>query len=291
MNASAPCGIAVDVNDKVAGEMVTAAALPTYFIPHGGGPWPFIALPADQRSEHEKLAAFLRGLIADVGRVPSAILVISGHWEERRPTVLQRATNGMLYDYTGFPPDTYELQYPAPGSPQLAARVVELLGRGMPSETETQRGLDHGAFVPLMLIAPEANIPVVQLSLVADLDPEIHLAMGRALAALRREDVLILGSGMSYHNMREFFAPTGNGEARGSQRFDSWLTQAVTSDPYARAELLTQWQNGYDARLAQPREEHLLPLMVAAGAAENDPGRRVFSGKLFNAHVSGYRFG
>jgi aromatic ring-opening dioxygenase catalytic subunit (LigB family) len=91
--------------------------------------------------------------------------------------------------------------------------------------------------------------------------------------------------------MREFFRPTGQGEARGSQRFDEWLTQAVTADPYPRSELLLHWQNGADARIAQPREEHLLPLMVAAGAAENDMGKRVFSGKLFNAHVSGYRFG
>ncbi|HTV74019.1 MAG TPA: class III extradiol ring-cleavage dioxygenase [Candidatus Acidoferrales bacterium] len=265
--------------------------LPTYFIPHGGGPWPFIELPAEQRSEHQRLAHFLRGLLADVGRAPRAILMISGHWEERRPTVMQREVNELLFDYSGFPPSTYELHYPAPGSLELARRVQDLLGAGFSSATDQHRGLDHGAFVPLMLIVPDASIPVVQLSLVNTLDPETHLGIGRALAALRDEDILILASGMSYHNMREFFQPSESGEARGSRRFDTWLTRAVVADPYTRAAQLAQWQNGDDARVAQPREEHLIPLMVAAGAAENDPGRRVYSGQLFHAYVSGYRFG
>lgn len=276
-----------------AAEHGSVGELPTYFVPHGGGPWPFVELPEEQRAEHARLAAFLRGLFADAGAPPRAVLVVSGHWEERLPTVSSAAVNGMLYDYGGFPPHTYELRYPAPGSPELAQRVRTLLGdAGIAVASDAHRGLDHGAFVPLMLIAPEAAVPVVQLSLAAGLDPAAHLAVGRALAPLRREGVLIVGSGMSYHNMREFFRPSGDdGAARGSRRFDDWLTRAVTGDPAERAVHLTRWFDGDDARFAHPREEHLLPLMVAAGAAEGEPAQRVFSGNLFNADVSGYRFG
>lgn len=131
-------------------------------------------------------------------------------------------------------------------------------------------------------------IPVVQLALVDGLDPSLHLALGRALAPLRDEGVLIAGSGMSYHNMREFFSP---GAPRGSERFDAWLTETVTADPATRASRLNAWSEADDARLAHPREEHLLPLMVAAGAADGDAGRRVFHGRVFGAEISGYRFG
>lgn len=139
-----------------------------------------------------------------------------------------------------------------------------------------------------MLVAPEANIPVVQLSLVAGLDPALHLALGRALAPLRREGMLIVGGGMSYHNMREFFSGSA---PRGAERFDAWLTETVTADAATRAERLKAWSRADDARLAHPREEHLLPLMVAAGAAEGEPGRRVFHGPIFGSPISGYRFG
>ena len=266
--------------------------LPTYFIPHGGGPWPFIELPTDQRAEHARLAAFLRALLDDVGTRPRAIVVISGHWETQQPTVMSTAMNSLLYDYGGFPPHTYELKYPAPGSPQVAERIAELLRDARVSvASESDRGLDHGTFVPLMLVAPNADIPIVQLSILATLDPAQHLKLGRALAPLRREGVLILGSGMSYHNMREFFQPSEAGEARGSKRFDRWLTTAVTADADSRSTQLTQWQHGDDARAAHPREEHLLPLMVAAGAAADDTGKQIYSGRLFNAQISGYRFG
>jgi aromatic ring-opening dioxygenase catalytic subunit (LigB family) len=266
-----------------------AVSLPTYFIPHGGGPWPFVDWPAGQKIELDALATFLRNLLANAGATPRAILVVSGHWEAEQPTVMTGATTSMLYDYSGFPPHTYELQYPAPGSPVLAERVLELLSSaGFRPAGDSKRGLDHGTFVPFMLVDPEANIPVVQLSLVAGLDPALHLALGRALAPLRDEGILIVGSGMSYHNMREFFSP---GTPRGSERFDAWLTETVTADPATRSARLRDWRHGDDARLAHPREEHLLPLMVAAGAAEGDPGRRVFHGCLFGAQVSGYRFG
>jgi aromatic ring-opening dioxygenase catalytic subunit (LigB family) len=262
------------------------SALPTYYLPHGGGPWP--AMP-EQAPAYRSLTAFLRGLLADAGRTPRAIVIASGHWEEPVATVSSRPDFSMLYDYGGFPPHTYALQYPAPGSPEVAARVTDLLtSAGIPVATEHRRGYDHGVFVPLMVALPEANVPVVPLSLVAGLDPAQHLALGRALAPLRDEDVLIAGSGMSFHNLRALF---GGGDLSRAARFDTWLNDAVTGDPDKRDERLAAWSAAPEARFAHPREEHLLPLMVAAGAAEGEPATRVFSDNLMGAATSGFRFG
>ena len=262
-------------------------ALPTYYIPHGGGPWPFMP---ERAATLGTLTAFLRGLLTDAGPAPRAIVVISGHWEEPVPTVSSRADYSMLYDYYGFPEHTYALQYPAPGSPEVAARVAgALAAAGFPAATEHERGYDHGVFVPFMLVAPEATIPVVPLSLVAGLDPAQHIALGRALAPLRREGILIVGSGMSFHNLRALYG--GADVLRRSSRFDAWLNDAVTGAPAARDATLTSWANAPEARFAHPREEHLLPLMVAAGAAEGDTALRVYHNDVMGAATSGFRFG
>jgi aromatic ring-opening dioxygenase catalytic subunit (LigB family) len=266
--------------------MTTEARLPTYYIPHGGGPWPFLP---ERAAELTGLTAFLRGVLADAGTTPRAIVVISGHWEEPIPTVSSRPDYAMEYDYYGFPPETYELQYPAPGSPQIAARVRELLAAaGLPAATDRERGYDHGMFVPLMLIAPEATIPVVPLSLVASLDPAAHLAVGRALAPLRDEGVLIVGSGMSFHNLRAIF---GGADLTPGAAFDAWLNDTVTGDIGEREARLRAWSAAPGARFSQPREDHLLPLMVAAGAADDDPGKRVYHESIMGAITSGFRFG
>ncbi len=260
--------------------------MPTYYIPHGGGPWP---LMPERVAQLPGLTAFLRGLLADVGETPRAILVISGHWEERAPTVSRRSDYAMLYDYYGFPPETYTVQYPAPGSPDVADRVRELLtGAGIPVEVERERGYDHGVFVPFMLVAPDATIPVVPLSLAAGLDPAQHVAIGRALAPLRDEGVLIVGSGMSFHNLRAIF---GGANLAGADAFDRWLGEAVTGDVAERAAKLIAWESAPSARFAHPREEHLLPLMVAAGAADDEPGKRVYHEPIMGAATSGFRFG
>jgi aromatic ring-opening dioxygenase catalytic subunit (LigB family) len=270
----------------------SAATQPTLFIPHGGGPcffmdWSLMGEPADT---WDKTAAWLRGLAADLPERPKAILVISGHWEEREFTVASVPQPGMIYDYTGFPPHTYQLQYPAPGSVDLARRVVELLtAAGIPAGVDTSRGFDHGVFIPFLLAFPDGDIPVVPLSLKSNLDPAEHLAAGRALAALRDEGVLIVGSGMSYHNMRAFRTPMATAP---SAVFDGWLTDAIEqADPDARRDRLTHWSEGAAARNAHPREEHLLPLMVAAGAGAGDPGSRVFSDVVMQATISAFRFG
>ena len=244
--------------------------------------------PPALKPGNDALEAFLRGLLGDAGIRPTAILVVSAHWEAPQPTVSENATHSMLYDYSNFPPHTYALNYPASGSPVVAARVRELLDAAkIESAAESARGLDHGAFVPLMLIAPEADIPIVVLSLIEGLDPAAHVALGRALAPLRDEGVLIVGSGMSYHNMGGFFR---GGEPAGAADFDAWLVDAIEADPATRDARLAEWERAPGARQAHPREEHLLPLMVVAGAAGDARGRVVFRDRVLGAPVSGFRF-
>jgi aromatic ring-opening dioxygenase catalytic subunit (LigB family) len=238
------------------------------------------------------MGAYLRGIDASLGVRPKAVLVISGHWETERPTVNTAAQPALLFDYYGFPEHTYRLTYPAPGSPSLAARVSELLGvAGIPSAEENNRGLDHGVFVPFKLIYPAADVPVVQLSLNRNLDAAAHLAIGRALAPLRDEGVLIVGSGMSYHNLRDLFSDDPRA-LQAAEQFDRWLTDAVTEpDAGARERKLAAWSQAPGARASHPRAEHLIPLMVAAGAAGADAGRRTYSERLLGKAVSGFQFG
>jgi aromatic ring-opening dioxygenase catalytic subunit (LigB family) len=261
--------------------------LPTLFIPHGAGPCFFMPWTRGPADTWDKTAAWLKGLVAELPERPKAILVISGHWEEPVFTVGSSARPPLIFDYYCFPEETYRLTFDAPGSPALAARVRELLGAaGFPTAEDAGRGYDHGVFVPLKLVTPEADIPVVQLSLRADLDPQAHLAAGRALARLRDEGVLIVGSGMSWHNMRGF-SPAFTAK---SERFDAWLGEAM-ADPAGRDEAIRHWDRGPYAREAHPREEHLAPLFVAAGAAEGEPGRLAFRDVAMDVVISGYEFG
>jgi aromatic ring-opening dioxygenase catalytic subunit (LigB family) len=266
----------------------SASRLPTLFIPHGGGPCFFMDSP--MAHAWDSLAAFLRDVRSTFPQRPIAIVVVSAHWEAAQATVTSRIDPPLIFDYYGFPPETYALRYDAPGSPRVAQRVMELLGAAaIPTSADVRRGFDHGVFIPFMLIEPEAAIPIVELSLVAGLDAAEHLAIGHALAPLRDEGVLIVGSGMSYHNLREFVSSSS--QALGSETFDAWLSQTAIAEPQARSERLRAWQHAPNARLAHPREEHLLPLMVAAGAAGNDRGAQIFHERIIGAMISAYRFG
>jgi aromatic ring-opening dioxygenase catalytic subunit (LigB family) len=263
---------------------------PTIFLSHGGGPCFWMEFPEPIGAHgFDKLRAYLAGLLETLPERPKAILVISAHWEEPVPTVGSAAKPGMIYDYFGFPADTYQLQYPAPGAPQLAKRVQELLGAaGVATRGDPERGFDHGVFVPMLIIDPKVEIPVATLSLQRDLSPELHLAIGAALAPLRDEGVLILGSGNSFHNLRTFF----DGRPGSSRTFDDWLTAAVeTPDPATRSAKLAAWAKAPAARDSHPREEHLLPLMVVAGAGGDDAGARVYHDLIANKAISGYAFG
>lgn len=262
--------------------------MPTLYIPHGGGPC-FFMEPTDN---WDPMGDFLRSIDSSVAPRPSCVLVISGHWEEAVPTVNVASAPPLLFDYYGFPEHTYRLTYPAPGSPEVAGRVRALLAEaGIESGEEASRGLDHGVFVPFLLIYPDADIPVVQLSLHWSLDAGVHLAIGRALAPLRDEGVLIIGSGMSFHNNAVFRIMDDRiDQAAGA--FDDWLTASVEEpDPATRDLRLMGWQDAPFATFCHPRPEHLTPLFVAAGAAAGDPGARVFNDRVLGKAVSAFRFG
>lgn len=266
-----------------------ANRMPVVYLPHGGGPWPFVDIGFGEPAEWNSLRRYLTELGGVPPQRPRALLVVSAHWEERVPTVMTAPRPPMLYDYYGFPPASYEITWPAPGEPTLAARVRELLSSaGIESAEDDARGFDHGTFVPLKLTYPDADIPCVQLSLRRGLDPSEHLAMGRALQPLRDEGVFIVGSGMSFHNMRGFGSQAGR---LASLAFDDWLRETITLDPSARDGRLARWQDAPSARACHPREEHLLPLMVVAGAAGDDRGQVPYSDMLMGTRISAAHFG
>jgi aromatic ring-opening dioxygenase catalytic subunit (LigB family) len=237
----------------------------------------------------DRLAGYLRSVRSVPPRRPRALLVISAHWEAPVPTVMTSAHPPILYDYYGFPPESYTITWPAPGAPDLASRVRELLnGAGIANNADPERGYDHGTFIPLKLTYPDADVPAIQLSLKAGLDPAEHIALGRALAPLRDEEVFIVGSGMTFHNLRAFREPRA---APVAEMFDAWLRESMTLDPEARNARLTEWESAPAARAAHPREEHLIPLMVAAGAAADDRARVAFNDTFTGLRLSAYHFG
>lgn len=268
---------------------MTDTRLPTYFLSHGGGPWPWIKdqLPGDFTPLENSLAA----IPDELPTPPKAILCVSAHWVTHDFTVQRNTAPPMLYDYGGFPEFTYHLTYPAPGDPALAERVAGLLGdAGIAAGFDDTRGFDHGVFAPLYVMYPNADVPIVQLSIRRSLDPAEHLAVGRALAPLRDEGVLIAGSGLSYHNLRGF----GAAWSAPSREFDDWLTETLTvADPGTRERRLVQWEQAPSARLAHPVEDHLVPLFVAVGAAGGDTGTRTYhqDDMMGSVTASSYRFG
>jgi len=263
--------------------------LPTYFVSHGGGPWPW--MKEQYGPAYAALEASLVDIKRQVGERPKAVLVVTSHWESEDFLVSSGAAPGMIYDYGGFPPHTYQIRYPAPGQPQLAARVAALLNdAGQPAALDAGRGFDHGTFSMLAPVYPEADMPVVQLSIQRDYDPAVHLAAGRALAPLRDEGVLILASGLSFHNLRQF----GAAGAQSSHAFDAWLQHALLDlPPSERSAAMLRWSEAPYARHAHPREDHLVPLWVALGAAEDEAATCVYHEENFfgSLTVSSFRFG
>ena len=268
-----------------------SARLPTFYLSHGGGPWPYMSEEA--RRPYARLAESLRERPRRLPQKPEAILVVSGHWEESDFAVMASAAPPMIYDYGGFPEEMYHIRYPAAGAPQVASRAHSLLKQAnLPTRLDAERGFDHGTYAILAVTHPQADVPVLQVSLRADYDPETHLRLGRALAPLRDEGVLIIGSGSSYHNLRRFFGPRVRRE--DSVQFDTWLRETlVESEPSRRSERLVDWERAPAAREAHPREDHLMPLHVVVGAAEGEPGRIVYQQEDFLGTIalSSYRFG
>ena len=256
------------------------------YFSHGGGPLPILGDPG-----HKAMVGFMQSLPSKLRR-PDAILVISAHWEESVPTLLGADRPELFYDYYGFPDEAYRVTYPAPGSPELARKVSTLLNkRGIPSRIDLRRGYDHGLFIPLMLMYPEADIPSLQISLVQRLDPVVHIALGKALGELLNDNILIIGSGFSFHNLREFqlgrnsMIPDSQNDA-----FQEWLIETCTGPRSECEQRLTNWERAPFARYCHPREEHLLPLQVCVGMAET-PARLIFDDYIAGKRAVAFLWG
>lgn len=236
------------------------------FLSHGGGPLPLLG-----DEGHREMVAGLQDIAATRLARPSAILVVSAHWEARVPTLTSGALPPLIYDYYGFPPESYRIAYPCPGAPGLAdAAQVALSAAGLDARLDAERGFDHGLFVPLKIMYPEADIPCIQLSLLQSLDAGEHLRLGAALAELDHEGLLVIGSGFSFHNLRAFFGPDSAESRRQNEAFEAWLIETCASRDLSedeRARRLTGWTEAPFARYCHPREEHLLPLHVCYGMA------------------------
>lgn len=240
-------------------------SLKPVFISHGGGPMPLLG-----DEGHKEMVASLKQLAADIPK-PDAIIVVSAHWEEHIATITSGPAPELIYDYRGFPKESYDIQYPCAGEPALANELFEVMrAAGMDAKLDDDRGFDHGAFVPLKIMYPEADIPCVQLSLLSSLDPSSHIEIGKALRTLSRQNVLLLGSGFSFHNLSAFFSDATADSQQKNLAFEGWLQDVCENAVYTESEReqkLINWLDAPAARFCHPREEHLLPLHVCYGAA------------------------
>jgi aromatic ring-opening dioxygenase catalytic subunit (LigB family) len=257
----------------------------TLYISHGGGPLPLLG-----DESHAKMVACLKEIAASIER-PSAIIVASAHWEESCPTITSGANPALIYDYYGFPGESYEITYPCPGAPQLARSIANALrNAGIDAAVSESRGFDHGLFVPLKIMYPEADIPCVQLSLISSLDPAEHINLGHALQNLGGGSLLLIGSGSSFHNLKAFFAPYDAELIAMNHTFERWLLdtcgdQTLTEDE--RVHRLEDWESAPFARACHPREEHLLPLHVCYGFAKSACSKS-YSVHILNTELSMY---
>lgn len=237
------------------------------FISHGGGPLPLLGDP-----NHQEMVACLEGIAASIPQ-PDALLVVSAHWEAQTPTLTSGQNPPLIYDYYGFPKESYDIQYPCVGEPSLASEIQQkLIHSGIDAKLDPERGFDHGVFVPLKIMYPKANIPCVQLSLVNTLDPLKHIEIGRALNNLSQQNVLMIGSGFSFHNLKAFFSPDTAESLQLNHAFEEWLMDVCSNSDYPeekRCQMLVEWSTAPGARYCHPREEHLLPLHVCYGAVQS----------------------
>jgi aromatic ring-opening dioxygenase catalytic subunit (LigB family) len=260
--------------------------LPTFFVAHGGGPLPLMGEePADF------LTSFPRNLTLEEKNMVKTILIVSAHWEENRFTVSSSPKPSMLFDYYGFPPKTYEYKYNAPGNPILARKIQDLLKiHNIECNLDENRGFDHATFVPLILGFPEGKIPVVQISIKSDFDPLDHIILGEVLAEIRNE-VLIIGSGFSFHNLPLFMSGMDSKATAKSEKFDKWLRSAILDNKWEDTKkMLLEWKKAPEALFAQPREDHFLPLLVVFGASKNCKPISILDTHIYNAKVSSFMF-
>jgi len=258
---------------------------PVLFIPHGGGPLPLL-----RDENHQTLVNFLKEITPTLG-VPSTILIISAHWEEDEVSITSGTKPSLIYDYYGFANEAYEVEYPVLGDPVFANRIYNLLQEsGFETKLDDHRGFDHGVFVPLKIMYPEAKIPCVQLSLLSNLDPESHIQIGKALSVLRNENILIVGSGFSFHNIQALISQKTGIPDTMNEKFEQWLIETCTNknfSPSVRERRLIEWSNAPFARYCQPREEHLLPLHICAGVS-GSCAKLVFDGEIIGKKASAF---
>lgn len=255
------------------------------YIPHGGGPLPLLGDKA-----HLELVNFLRGITSQFAR-PSAIVVVSAHWEQQVASITSASTPSIIYDYGGFPEESYRIQYPASGDPQLAHTVFQALqNQGIQAHMDNHRGFDHGLFVPLKVMYPDADIPCLQISLLNSLDAQAHIELGQALSSLNQRNILILGSGLSFHNLKALFSYKPGELDEQNEAFEDWLVETCTDagiSTQQRSQRLVNWAKAPFARYCHPREEHLLPLQVCYGIKQT-AARLVFDGKIMGKRSTAY---
>ena len=257
------------------------------FIPHGGGPLPILRDP-----HHKKLVKFLENIKSKINK-PSSIIVISAHWEEDEVKITSREKPSLIYDYSGFPEESYKITYPVPGNPELANKIKTLLNnKDINSKLDSERGFDHGVFIPLKIMYPDASITCIQISLLKNLDPKKHIEIGKALSSLMNENILILGSGMSFHNLTILLSGSESAENDNAknEEFDNWLVNVCTSDKLKndkREKELIEWKKAPSARFCHPREEHLIPLHVCYGI-KNKKADLVFNDNVIEKKVSAF---
>jgi 4,5-DOPA dioxygenase extradiol len=246
------------------------------YLSHGGGPLPLLGDPS-----HDAMVSFMKNLSSKIEK-PEAVIVISAHWEEEVPSIIGGKNTSLFYDYYGFPKDAYDLNYPVSGDPELVKKIGKLFTkRDMKVKVDFERGFDHGCFIPMMLMYPKADIPIIQISLVKGLDPKVNIELGKVLAPLKEENILIIGSGFSFHNMTAFNMNGMNNKDEKNDKFQDWIIDTCISDysEEKREKKLLEWEAAPNARYCHPREEHLLPLHVCYGVAE-DKGTKIFDDNI-----------
>ncbi len=236
------------------------------YLSHGGGPLP---LMGDQG--HREMVESLRDIASKIEK-PEAIVVVSAHWEEQIISITSGTKPPMIFDYYGFPKEAYEIEYSAPGSPELAEKIYrDLSSNGVQTTLDSERGFDHGLYVPLKLMYPDAEIPCIQVSLIKSLDAKAHIQMGELLTEACSDRVLLIGSGFSFHNMQAFQSNDPGVKDEQNEAFERWLIEVCSSreiDEESRVDTLVHWKNAPGARYCHPREEHLLPLHVCYGRSK-----------------------
>ncbi len=263
------------------------AGVQIVYFSHGGGPLPILG-----DAGHQAMVDFMTRLPSRLRR-PDAILVISAHWEEKIATLTGARNPPLFFDYYGFPEEAYTLTYPVPGSPELAHRIVDILGgHNMPARLDSRRGLDHGLFIPLKMMYPQADIPSLQLSLLSDLNPAVHIDLGRALRDLRSENILVVGSGFTFHNMRAFSWQGINEPDPANDVFQDWLIELCTAplSSFERERRLVEWEKAPSARYCHPREEHLLPLHLCCAMADT-PATLIFDDHIMGKRATAFLWG